>query len=100
MSSLNITIPHKLPKEEAVDRIKSLLHKLKTEQAKYIQDVKEDWEGEKADFQFSAQGFDVSGMITVTENEVTINGKLPFALSFFKGKIESVITKKAEELLA
>jgi len=36
----------------------------------------------------------------VKENKVSINGQLPFALSFFKGKISQAIKEKASELLS
>ena len=42
MAKLSLNIPHELPKEEALKRIKGLLTKLKTEQGDIISDVKEE----------------------------------------------------------
>jgi hypothetical protein len=100
MGSLNIDIPHQLPKQEAVERIKKLLGRLKTEQKDQIKNVKEEWHGDKGSFEFTSMGFDISGLISVNENNVNVNGNLPFALSLFKGKISNVITQKAKELLS
>ena len=100
MADLNISIPHELPKQEALARIKKLLVNLKQEQAQFISNVKEDWEGETGKFQFSAKGFDLSGLIQVNDNSVDIDAELPFALSFFKGMIKNVIQERAETLLA
>jgi Putative polyhydroxyalkanoic acid system protein (PHA_gran_rgn) len=99
MSKLDITIPHELPQQEALSRIQGLLKKLQEEQKETIKDVSEKWNGNEGEFSFSAKGFDLSGVLKVEENSVTINGQLPFALSFFKGMISDVIKKKAVELL-
>lgn len=99
MSSLNLHIPHSLPKEEALQRIKQLLGNLREEKKDLISNVREKWEGHEGDFSFSAKGFDLAGKIQVADNGVNINSSLPFALSFFKGMISDVITRKANELL-
>lgn len=100
MAKLDIIVPHALPQQEALTRIKGLLKKLQEEQKDTIKDVSEKWNGNEGEFSFSAKGFDLSGILKVAENSVIINGQLPFALSFFKGMISDVITKKAEELLS
>ncbi|OJY92173.1 MAG: hypothetical protein BGP13_08390 [Sphingobacteriales bacterium 40-81] len=100
MASLNINIPHSLPKEEALSRIKGLLQQVKGEQANVVSNVQENWEGDKGTFSFSAMGFDLSGLIDVKENGVDINADLPFAVSLFKGKIKELITEKATQLLS
>lgn len=100
MSALALNIPHSLPREEALSRIKQLLTNLKQEQKDNISNVQENWQDNKGNFSFKAKGFDLSGDIQVTDKEVQIHSELPFALSFFKGMIASMITNKATELLA
>ena len=100
MAQMDITIPHGLTQQEALTRIQSMLKNLQQEQKDMIKDVSETWNGNEGEFSFSAKGFDLSGKIKVEENLVSINSKLPFALSFFKGKISQVIKEKAEELLS
>jgi hypothetical protein len=99
MAKLDITIPHALPRQEALARIQGLLKKLQEEQKDSIKDVSEKWNGNEGEFSFSAKGFDLSGTLKVEEKSVTINGQLPFALSFFKEMIGDLIKKKAGELL-
>lgn len=99
MAKLDIAIPHNLPPGEALTRIQGLLSKLQEEQRDTIRNVSEQWNGNEGEFSFSAKGFDLAGKITVEENQVSINGQLPFALSFFKGKISEVIKEKASKLL-
>ncbi|RZL98450.1 MAG: hypothetical protein EOO88_60615 [Pedobacter sp.] len=99
MSKLNINVPHQLSQPEALDRIKSLLTNLKKEQGDRVSNMKEEWTDNSGRFSFTMQGFDLSGSFEVTEGNLSINADLPFALSFFKGQIQSVIENKARELL-
>lgn len=100
MSSLKISIPHNLAGEEARQRIQQLFVKLKEEQKDKIGNIKEDWNGNTGNFSFTAQGFELSGIVTVHPSSVDIDAHLPFALSFFKGKISQVISDKATALLS
>jgi len=100
MPSIDMSIPHKLTQEEAKRRIQDLLPKMKTDFADQIKDLKEEWDGNSGKFSFSVMGFAVAGVLTVNESSVDLNGNLPFAATFFKGKIKSVIQSKAEEILA
>ena len=100
MAKLEIDIPHNLSAQEALKRIQGLLQQLQREQVGTVTDVSEVWDGNEGQFSFSAKGFDLSGKIKVEENRVNINGQLPFALSFFKGKISELIREKAGELLS
>ena len=100
MSNLRMSIPHNLPEEEALQRIKSLLTNLKEQQRDVVSNVQESWEGKTGNFSFSAKGFDLSGMINVNPSSVEIDADLPFAVSLFKGTIKRVIDEKARELLS
>jgi hypothetical protein len=99
MSKLDINIPHNLSTEEALARVQGLLQKLQKEQRDTIRDVSESWQGNEGQFSFSAKGFALAGKIRVEDKIVNIKSDLPFALSFFKSKIEDVIRGKAGELL-
>ena len=100
MSNLKMSIPHSLPEEEALKRIKALLGNLKEEQKDLIENVNEQWDGNSGNFNFTAKGFDLSGTIDVKPESVDIDADLPFALTFFKGMIKNVIDEKARELLS
>ena len=100
MASLEMNIPHNLPPEEALKRIKNLLSGTKREHGDQVANLKENWNGHTGDFSFSARGFDISGTLTVTPSAIELRGKIPFAVSLFKGKITKMINEKATELLA
>ena len=99
MSKLSLNIPHAQTQDEALSRIKQLLGRLQEEQKGTITDVQENWDGPNGNFSFSAKGFNIAGSIQVKEKEVLLESDLPFAVSFFKGQIASVITEKANTLL-
>lgn len=100
MSRLSMSIPHQLDKSVAISRLQQLLANLKEQQKDLITNVKEEWNGNRGMFAFSAKGFDLSGEITVQDNSVDIEADLPFAVSLFSGTIKSIIENKAKELLS
>ncbi len=100
MPSLEMSIPHKLTREEARRRIQDLLPKMKNDYGDHIKNLHEEWNGDTGSFSFSVMGFAVSGTLTVNDSSVDLDGNLPLAASFFKGKIKSVIEEKAQEVLA
>ena len=91
---------HKLPKTEALERIKRLLGEVKTQYAEKISGLSETWNGDNGSFAFKAMGFNVSGTLVVTDKNVTVTGDLPFPASMFSDQIEEVIRERATELLA
>ena len=100
MASLNMTIPFSIPQEEALRRIKNLLTETKKEHGDKIENLKEQWNGNVGTFSFTAKGYDISGTMAVEESQIELNGKIPFAVSLFKGAITRAIHEKAAELLA
>ena len=100
MSKLDIEIPHQLPKEEALSRIKNLLVDLQRDHKDMIKNVSDEWHENEGNFSFNAKGFDISGKIRVDDVKVSLKGDLPFMLSFFKSQISNVIKERAGKLLA
>ncbi len=99
MPKLNMTIPHQLRQDEALKRIQSLFEEVKNQFADKISNLREEWKECTDTFSFSIMGFSVSGTLSVNPCEVNLSSNLPFAISFFKGKIESTIQERAKRLL-
>jgi putative polyhydroxyalkanoic acid system protein len=100
MPTLEMTINHNLPQQEALQRIKKLLSETKRDHGDKIQDLKETWNGNEGNFSFKAQGFDISGTLSVEASSVELKAKIPFAVSLFKGQITKAINEKATQLLS
>lgn len=99
MSSIQVTVHHKLTEHEAMARIKNLVTQLKHEQGNKVSNMQEEWHARSGKFSFTYSGFDLSGHVELHPGTVEIHGKLPFAVSLFRGKIKEVIKSKADELL-
>jgi hypothetical protein len=100
MATLEMSIPHRLPREEALKRIKTLLSETRKDHGDKISDLTEEWNGDTGHFSFNAKGFDISGTLAVTDSAVEVHGKIPIAVSLFKGTITKMINEKASELLS
>jgi hypothetical protein len=99
MPGMTISVPHQLTQDEATGRIQRLLAQVKEDYGDRVTDLTETWTGNNAEFSFRAMGFNVSGKLAVEPGKVEMKGNLPFAAMPFKGKIESTIRERAEELL-
>ena len=100
MANMELSIPHQLDENDAAERVKTLLQKLKQEHQDIIKGVEESWEGRSGAFHFIAKGFKFSGQIKVRNSRVDIHARIPFAVSLFSKKITEIIRSKASQLLA
>ena len=100
MSKLNIVVSHQLTQKEAGERIQGLLTQMKRDYGDNIKDLNENWSENSCRFSFTVMGSAITGTLDILSDEVHINGDLPFAASFFKGKIEETIREKATDLLS
>ena len=100
MPELNVSIPHQLTRQEALQRVKSVLGKVKSQHEDRISNLQQEWTDHSGKFSFSIMGFAVSGILTVNETSVELNSEIPLAAVLFKGKIKSFIEQEGEKLLA
>ena len=99
MPQLRVKISHKLSKEEARNRIRRLLLKLKSRFQGKISDDYETWQDDGATFGFKLMGMNLKGKINIENSSVDIDGSIPFSALPFKRTIEDVIRKEANSLL-
>lgn len=100
MSNLSMNIPHQLGKEEALNRIQSVLKNVEAKFGNQISDLQQDWQGNTGNFSFRVMNMPVSGILTVNDNDVALDSKLPMAAAMFQGKIKSVILEEARKVLS
>ncbi len=90
--------PHRLGKEEALKRIQGLLGDVKRKHGDKITGLEEHWEGGTNTFRLTAQGYTVSGVLTVEPDKILLDGNIPFPASLAKGRIESAIREQVKIL--
>lgn len=100
MTNINLTVPHALSRDEALGRIKQLMHDVKNRYAGTIQNLTEEWTDNIGTFGFSAMGLPITGTLTVMPAHVEIAGDLPLTAVPFKGMIETTLRERAISLLA
>ena len=99
MPSIQVTVHHKLTEHEAMARIQKLVTNLKHEHGEKVSGIEEEWHARSGKFQFNFHGMHLSGTVNLHPGTVEIHGKIPLAVSLFRGKIKDVIKEKAHELL-
>ena len=73
---------------------------MKDQYSNLIIDLKEEWKDHKGKFSFKVKGYQISGTLEIGSKDIKIEGEIPWALSFFKGKIEKILIEKVHDLLA
>jgi len=94
---MQITIPHKHTKQEAIAHVKSMLEQHAKDIAQHASDVKTEWNGDVLTFGFTAQGSHIEGTLTITDHDFDVYAKLPLMLRMFEGRIEKMIKEQIEQ---
>ena len=96
MPKFGVRVPHNLTQQEARSRLERFVEVFEGQ----VSDLHQSWEGDTLRFRFKTYGIQLEGGIAVTENELDLNGDLPFSAMMFRGKIESGIREQLERLVA
>ena len=99
MPAFTLTVRHRLSREEATTRLKTLLHEVKNRYAHDISQLREEWGPYAVRFSFNARGHDISGVLTVGWFQVTLEGELPHAVMPWQSPIERLLREQAQALL-
>lgn len=99
---MRIDYSHHLTCEEAYRRIDRLLSDL---QRKYIDKIKNpqiSWnlEHTRMDYNVEILGFNAEGLVILDDRQVSIDGKVPFAVRIFSGKIEEIVRKHLDDMFS
>lgn len=99
---MKINYPHNLTPEEAYRRIDAQLSSLQATYAPRIRNPQVRWNPEHThlDFNVEIMGFGTEGQVILSENQVSLEGKVPLLTRMFSGKIEEIIRKQLEELFS
>ncbi len=100
MPKFGFSVPHQLTKDEARSRLERFAEMLQTKFQGKISDLNQSWEGDTLKFGFKTYGIHLQGGIAVTDQELKLDGELPFAAMMFRGKIESDFKEQLERIVA
>lgn len=96
---IDVSLPHKLGREEARRRIASNIGGLKDHIPGGASHVTSNWVGDRLDLQIHAMGQQVEAQITVEETKVRCHVMLPGMLGLFAAPIEAMLNRKGADLL-
>ncbi len=96
---LVVVIPHRLGKDEALNRIKAGLGRAKSEFAMLITLEDERWEGDTLHFACKSLGQRAAGTIGVYDGAVRVEVRLPWLLQRFAQAAQRVIGQKGQLML-
>ena len=96
---LVVTIPHRLGKDEALNRIKTGLTRAEGEFAWALRFDEQRWEGDRLDFRISAMAQHAQGSITVAEENVRVEVMLPWLLAKLGERLLPALKKETTLLL-
>lgn len=97
---MRLSVPHNTDRDTARRKIEARLQQLLGQYGGYLNDVQQQWEGDRLVFSGSARGFKTNGTVEITDSEVIIDGKLPLLAKPFEPRIKSTIEKEAAAMFA
>jgi hypothetical protein len=96
---IDVSLPHKLGREEAHRRIAANIHSLQDHIPGGASHITSNWVGDRLDLQIHAMGQAVDAQITVEETKVRCHVMLPGMLALFAAPIEAMLNRKGGLLL-
>src|SRR5579859_6069479 len=96
---MQVKIPHKFTKAQALAQVKTALDKMRPQLAGKATIDEERWEGDVLHFAVDGQGQHISGTLTVEDTCFELYAKLPLMMKMFEGRIEKMIADQAAQML-
>jgi hypothetical protein len=95
---MRIAIPHHTTKANARSKVAEKLGALLNQFGGRAEDLQHSWSGDTLSFQGKAKGLAVSGTVEITDDEIIVDGKLPFMAKPFEPKIREAVKREADEM--
>lgn len=97
---ITITIPHKLTREEARQRIAEGFQKIGGQfGASAAKALKTSWTGDRMDFQVEAMGQSIKGHVDVQDALVAMEIMLPAMLAMMAGAVKDRVQREGQLML-
>jgi hypothetical protein len=92
-------VPHSLTAADAKSRVERFAESLQAKFSDKVSDLTQSWNGDTLAFGFKTFGIKITGDITAKDNQLDVNGEIPFTAMMFKGKIESDVKEQLARLM-
>jgi uncharacterized protein YhdP len=98
-NTIVVTVPHDLGVEAAKARLASRIEKLQREYVDKLARSEVSWAGDVATIRVAALGQTATARVTVLSDLARIEIDLPWLLAKLAGKVQSVVTHNANDVL-
>ena len=89
---------HGVPKEQAIQDLKNLRPHLLSRFGNEVSDLRDRWVENVLSMSFAARGFNVAGTLTVEDESLLLDVKLPWAARPFEGRIKNGIQETLDSV--
>ena len=100
MPAFSLSIPHTLGKDTAKSKLSSFVARLKEKYPDQVAEASSEWVGDELRFAMARMGIKVQGIVTVSDDLVSVKGDLPITAMMFKGTIVDSLRQSLERALA
>ena len=99
MPNFLTAVNHTLGTTTAKETLNSFMDEAMATYGDSVSQVQSNWNENVLVFSFTAMGMKVTGELIVSDDAVTVQGKIPYALSMFRGKIERTMEDELRKVL-
>ena len=97
---MRVAIPHDLPQEEVIRRLKERSHEIADHIPGGMAQVTTGWPSDdQMSINVNAMGNDLAGMVNVEDSQIVFEIALPMALSFVEPIIAGAIRQQGQQML-
>jgi len=96
---MKIECKHTLGMDTALAKVRSALMQAMFEYSDKISDLNESWNYNVGKISFSCYGFTIKTEIVVEDSVVIVEGKIPWLISGYSGKIEQILLDNIKKIL-
>jgi hypothetical protein len=100
MPSFQAEVKHALGQDQALERLKGFLEKVREKYKDQVSKLDGQWNDNVLQFALTTYGFKINGTLAVDDQTARLDGQMPVAALPFRGKIEKSICEALEKALA
>ena len=97
--TLKVSLPHRLPRHEAVRRLQGGFANLRQQFAQNLAQVEDRWTGDHLDLKATAFGQSVTARVDVRDTCVDVEIDLPWLFAMLAEKIKGQVVQAGQKLL-